>query len=63
MGIRLTTPPSRRCATAVRGGLAWLVAAITAAEVGARVMLYEAHHDLGGRARTLGRPLHLAKQR
>ncbi|MQA02930.1 MAG: NAD(P)-binding protein [Streptosporangiales bacterium] len=38
--------------TVVGGGLAGLVAAITAAEAGAQVRLYEAHSQLGGRART-----------
>ncbi|MFJ8075602.1 NAD(P)-binding protein [Streptomyces sp. NPDC096176] len=38
--------------TVVGGGFAGLTAAITAAESGARVSLYEAHHTLGGRART-----------
>ncbi|MFD0415688.1 NAD(P)-binding protein [Streptomyces sp. NPDC127108] len=36
----------------VGGGFAGLTAAITAAEAGARVTLHEAHHTLGGRART-----------
>ncbi len=38
--------------TIVGGGLAGLVAAITCAEAGATVRLYEAHSALGGRART-----------
>ncbi|GGW53530.1 FAD-dependent oxidoreductase [Streptomyces xantholiticus] len=38
--------------TVIGGGFAGLAAAITAAECGARVSLYEAHHTLGGRART-----------
>ncbi|MEU0372584.1 NAD(P)-binding protein [Streptomyces sp. NPDC006283] len=38
--------------TVVGGGFAGLTAAITAAESGARVFLHEAHHTLGGRART-----------
>ncbi|MFJ8951586.1 NAD(P)-binding protein [Streptomyces sp. NPDC102381] len=38
--------------TVIGGGLAGLTAAITAAEAGARVTLHEAHHTLGGRART-----------
>ncbi|TXS55739.1 NAD(P)-binding protein [Streptomyces sp. t39] len=42
--------------TVVGGGLAGLTAAITAAESGARVTLYEAHHTLGGRARTAEGP-------
>lgn len=40
----------------IGGGLAGLTAAITAAEGGARVTLYEAHHTLGGRARTAEGP-------
>lgn len=42
--------------TVVGGGFAGLTAAITAAESGARVALYEAHHTLGGRARTAEGP-------
>ncbi|MEW2551178.1 phytoene desaturase family protein [Streptomyces zhihengii] len=42
--------------TVVGGGLAGLTAAVTAAESGARVTLYEAHHTLGGRARTAEGP-------
>uniref|UniRef100_UPI000A3A0981 FAD-dependent oxidoreductase n=1 Tax=Streptomyces scabiei TaxID=1930 RepID=UPI000A3A0981 len=38
------------------GGFAGLTAAITAAEAGARVTVYEAHHTLGGRARTAEGP-------
>ncbi|MFH8609156.1 NAD(P)-binding protein [Streptomyces sp. NPDC018029] len=38
--------------TVVGGGFAGLTAAISAAEAGARVTLREAHHTLGGRART-----------
>ncbi|QNS04978.1 NAD(P)-binding protein [Streptomyces xanthii] len=45
---RRTTPDL----TVVGGGFAGLTAAITAAEAGARVTLHEAHHTLGGRART-----------
>ncbi|KAA0912164.1 NAD(P)-binding protein [Streptomyces apricus] len=40
----------------VGGGLAGLTAAITAAEAGAKVTLHEAHHTLGGRARTAQGP-------
>ena len=40
----------------VGGGLAGLVAAVTAAEAGASVRLLEAHHELGGRARTTPTP-------
>jgi phytoene dehydrogenase-like protein len=42
--------------TVVGGGFAGLTAAITAAEAGARVTVYEAHHTLGGRARTSDGP-------
>ncbi|MHB9759708.1 NAD(P)-binding protein [Streptomyces sp. BYX5S] len=42
--------------TVIGGGLAGLTAAITAAEAGARVTLHEAHHTLGGRARTAEGP-------
>ncbi|MET9731362.1 FAD-dependent oxidoreductase [Streptomyces sp. NPDC006458] len=42
--------------TVVGGGFAGLTAAITAAEAGARVTVYEAHHTLGGRARTAEGP-------
>ncbi|MFE0514424.1 NAD(P)-binding protein [Streptomyces sp. NPDC058964] len=38
--------------TVIGGGFAGLTAAITAAEAGAKVTVYEAHHTLGGRART-----------
>lgn len=38
--------------TVIGGGFAGLTAAVTAAESGAHVHLYEAHHTLGGRART-----------
>ncbi|MFG2513133.1 FAD-dependent oxidoreductase [Streptomyces sp. NPDC048584] len=38
--------------TVVGGGFAGLTAAITAAEAGAKVTVHEAHHTLGGRART-----------
>ncbi|MEU3977143.1 NAD(P)-binding protein [Streptomyces bacillaris] len=40
----------------VGGGLAGLTAAITAAESGARVTVYESHRTLGGRARTADGP-------
>ncbi|MET4672676.1 NAD(P)-binding protein [Streptomyces sp. PvR018] len=40
----------------IGGGLAGLTAAITAAESGARVTLYESHRTLGGRARTAEGP-------
>ncbi|MEW2393341.1 NAD(P)-binding protein [Streptomyces venezuelae] len=48
------TPPTRPSLklTVIGGGLAGLTAAISAAEAGARVTLREAHHTLGGRART-----------
>lgn len=42
--------------TVVGGGFAGLTAAITAAEAGAKVTVYEAHHTLGGRARTAAGP-------
>ncbi len=42
--------------TVVGGGFAGLTAAITAAEAGARVTVHEAHHTLGGRARTADGP-------
>jgi phytoene dehydrogenase-like protein len=42
--------------TVVGGGLAGMVAAITAAEQGAKVHLYEAHQSLGGRARSTPPP-------
>ncbi|MFF7391539.1 FAD-dependent oxidoreductase [Streptomyces scabiei] len=42
--------------TVIGGGFAGLTAAITAAEAGARVTLYETHHTLGGRARTAEGP-------
>ncbi|UXY28351.1 NAD(P)-binding protein [Streptomyces sp. HUAS TT20] len=42
--------------TVVGGGLAGLTAAITAAEAGAKVTVHEAHHTLGGRARTTEGP-------
>nr|WSY53896.1 NAD(P)-binding protein [Streptomyces sp. NBC_00886] len=42
--------------TVIGGGLAGLTAAITAAEAGAEVTVHEAHHTLGGRARTAEGP-------
>lgn len=42
--------------TVVGGGLGGLVAAITAAEAGARVELFESHRELGGRARSSASP-------
>ncbi|CAM5535779.1 FAD-dependent oxidoreductase OS=Streptomyces fumanus OX=67302 GN=GCM10018772_30180 PE=4 SV=1 [Streptomyces fumanus] len=42
--------------TVIGGGFAGLTAAVTAAEAGAKVTLYEAHHTLGGRARTAEGP-------
>jgi phytoene dehydrogenase-like protein len=45
-----------RDVTVVGGGLAGLTAAIACAEGGARVTLYEAHRQLGGRARSTAAP-------
>jgi len=42
--------------TIVGGGLAGLTAAIACAENGLRVTLHEAHHELGGRARSTSGP-------
>ncbi|WP_405871610.1 FAD-dependent oxidoreductase [Streptomyces sp. NBC_00005] len=42
--------------TVIGGGLAGLAAAVTAAEAGAKVTVFEAHHTLGGRARTAEGP-------
>ncbi|MFJ9541653.1 NAD(P)-binding protein [Streptomyces sp. NPDC101225] len=42
--------------TVIGGGFAGLTAAITAAEAGAGVTVHEAHHTLGGRARTAEEP-------
>ncbi|GAA2224376.1 FAD-dependent oxidoreductase [Streptomyces nogalater] len=42
--------------TVIGGGFAGLTAAITAAEAGAKVTVYEAHRTLGGRARTAQGP-------
>ena len=42
--------------TVVGGGLAGLVAAVTAAEQGARVRLLEGHAGLGGRGRSSPAP-------
>ncbi|MGW7517315.1 FAD-dependent oxidoreductase [Streptomyces sp. NPDC054796] len=42
--------------TVVGGGFAGLTAALASAEAGAAVTLYEAHRDLGGRARTADGP-------
>ncbi|MFJ8538761.1 FAD-dependent oxidoreductase [Streptomyces sp. NPDC093591] len=42
--------------TVIGGGFAGLTAAITAAEAGAKVTVYGAHHTLGGRARTAEGP-------
>ncbi|MFE5619951.1 NAD(P)-binding protein [Streptomyces sp. NPDC056543] len=47
---------ARNHLTVVGGGFAGLTAAITAAESGAAVTLHEAHHTLGGRARTADGP-------
>ncbi|MEV0931989.1 NAD(P)-binding protein [Streptomyces phaeochromogenes] len=50
-----THSPTHRI-TVIGGGFAGLTAAITAAEAGAKVTVYEAHHTLGGRARTTEGP-------
>lgn len=50
-----THGPTHRI-TVIGGGFAGLTAAITAAEAGAKVTVYEAHHTLGGRARTAEGP-------
>ncbi|MEU9210306.1 FAD-dependent oxidoreductase [Streptomyces sp. NPDC048415] len=42
--------------TVIGGGFAGLTAAVTAAEAGTKVTVYEAHHTLGGRARTAEGP-------
>lgn len=42
--------------TVIGGGFAGLTAAVTAAEAGVKVTVYEAHHTLGGRARTAEGP-------
>lgn len=42
--------------TVIGGGFAGLTAAISAAEAGAKVTVHEAHHTLGGRARTAEGP-------
>ncbi|KOU68923.1 FAD-dependent oxidoreductase [Streptomyces sp. MMG1533] len=42
--------------TVIGGGFAGLTAAVTAAEAGAKVTIHEAHHTLGGRARTAEGP-------
>ncbi|MYT32701.1 MULTISPECIES: FAD-dependent oxidoreductase [unclassified Streptomyces] len=47
---------TRRPLTVVGGGFAGLTAAISAAEAGTAVTLYEAHRTLGGRARTAEGP-------
>ncbi|WP_234440941.1 FAD-dependent oxidoreductase [Streptomyces scabiei] len=51
-----TRVPAPTPLTVIGGGFAGLTAAITAAEAGARVTVYEAHHTLGGRARTAEGP-------
>ncbi|KAF4406674.1 NAD(P)-binding protein [Streptomyces lycii] len=48
--------PDRHHITVIGGGFAGLTAAITCAESGAAVSLYEAHRELGGRARTADGP-------
>ncbi|MGW1609176.1 NAD(P)-binding protein [Streptomyces sp. NPDC002285] len=49
-------PPVMHRITVIGGGFAGLTAAITAAEAGAKVTVYETHHTLGGRARTADGP-------
>ncbi|GGU03613.1 NAD(P)-binding protein [Streptomyces lateritius] len=51
-----TARGTTRHITVVGGGFAGLTAAVTAAEAGAKVTLHEAHHTLGGRARTAEGP-------
>ncbi|MFI5806526.1 NAD(P)-binding protein [Streptomyces sp. NPDC051561] len=51
-----TTTRTRTPLTVIGGGLAGLIAAITAAESGTPVHLHESHHTLGGRARTATTP-------
>jgi phytoene dehydrogenase-like protein len=53
---RSSKNPAPTPLTVIGGGLAGLTAAITAAEAGARVTVHEAHHTLGGRARTAEGP-------
>lgn len=53
---RCLTGTSANSVTVVRGGLAGLVTAITAAEAGAAIRLMEAHARLGGRARSTAGP-------
>lgn len=48
--------PARTPVTVIGGGFAGLTAAIAAAEAGAKVTVYEAHHTLGGRGRTAEGP-------
>lgn len=50
------TTPTPPTLTVIGGGFAGLTAAISAAESGARVTIHEAHHTLGGRARTAEGP-------
>lgn len=46
----------RAAVTVVGGGIAGLVASIACAEAGAQVRLFEAHRQLGGRARSSSGP-------
>jgi phytoene dehydrogenase-like protein len=48
--------PRRLAVTVIGGGIGGLVCAITAAESGGAVHLYEAHEQLGGRGRTSSGP-------
>ncbi|MFF8607918.1 NAD(P)-binding protein [Streptomyces sp. NPDC015346] len=54
--MRRNASGTTRHITVIGGGFAGLTAAVTAAEAGAKVTLHEAHHTLGGRARTAEGP-------
>ncbi|WP_434099873.1 FAD-dependent oxidoreductase [Streptomyces viridosporus] len=53
---RARETPAMHRITVVGGGFAGLTAAVAAAEAGAEVTVHEAHHALGGRARTAEGP-------
>ena len=55
-GQRPPTVPAMRQITVIGGGVAGLTAAITCAEGGASVRLFEAHERVGGRARSTDGP-------